>query len=92
MTQLRRYTTSPSVKMTFLTLATWTLLMLGVVCCLVFVLISDWTNRNMGSTFLPGMLSEKEPVGFFIDYEQLDAAGDTAVDNEAPTPDDWDNL
>lgn len=47
---------------------------------------------NMGSTFLPGMLSEKEPVGSFIDYEQLDAAGDTAVDNEAPTPDDWDNL
>ena len=50
---------------------------------------------NMGSTFLQGMLSEKEPVGFSANYKlprQPNITGDMAMDNEAPTDDDWENL
>jgi hypothetical protein len=50
----------------------------------------------MGSAFLQGMLSEKEPVGFSADYElprRPDITRDMAMDNEAPTDDDsWENL
>ena len=50
---------------------------------------------NMGSVFLQGMLSEKEPVGFSVGYELLwqhGTAGDIAMDNEAPTDGEWKNL
>ena len=48
---------------------------------------------NLGSIFLRGMLSEKEPTGLSNSYEtsrQLSDGGD--VDNEAPTDDDWKDL
>ena len=49
----------------------------------------------MGSAFLREMLSEKEPVGFSVDHElprQPGTTGDIAMDNEAPTDNDWENL
>ena len=49
---------------------------------------------NMGFTFLRGMLSEKEHVGFSVGYKlsrRPGTAGGIAMDNEVPTDDDWEN-
>ena len=72
------------------------LLMLGVFRRQAFTPISNWTSRSIRSLYSSkGCSAEKQPVGFSVDYEfpgQRGAAGDTAMENEMPTDDDWNNL